>query len=436
MTCLDLTTISPRELAERAGDELEGAPPLEVLRWAVDRFSPRFAITASMQDTVLLHMISRVDHDVPVVFLDTGYHFAETIGTADAVEAVYDLKLLRVRPQLTVEQQDAGLRPKDLYERDPDLCCRMRKVTPARVGDARLRRLGLGGPARRERQPRERPPRRVGREQGQGQDQPAGRPGRRTRSTSTSRPTASWSTRCCPRATEASAARPAPVPEPAATAAGPVRTRSSAVCTSERSRRPRRSPTPEAAGPRPLGRVERSRPDPGRPRQPRPRRRRGAARACATPSPLRLAAARRRPGLDRTRRSRCSPTSSPRRTTARRPPVVIPLLLSRGTHLARDLPAGAATRRSAPIRCSRRCCSIACAKPASPAAARWCSPRPDRPIRTGIADVERRPNCSKASWGAPVRAGFVTSEPSHRSRRAPPRTAAAGPCVSARRRRS
>ncbi len=129
MTCLDLTTISPRELAERAGEELEGAPPLDVLRWAVDRFSPRFAITASMQDTVLLHMISRVDRDVPVVFLDTGYHFAETIGTADAAEAVYDLKLLRVRPALSVEQQDQAFGPR-LYERDPDLCCRMRKVKP------------------------------------------------------------------------------------------------------------------------------------------------------------------------------------------------------------------------------------------------------------------------------------------------------------------
>jgi len=129
VTCLDLKTLSPRELAEKAGEELEGAPPLEVLRWAVDRFSPRFAITASMQDTVLLDMISRVDRTVPVVFLDTGYHFAETIGTADAAEAVYDLKLLRVRPQLTVEQQDQAFGPK-LYERDPDACCRMRKVRP------------------------------------------------------------------------------------------------------------------------------------------------------------------------------------------------------------------------------------------------------------------------------------------------------------------
>ena len=129
MTCLDLTTLSPRELAERAGQELEGAPPLEVLRWAVDRFSPRFAVTASMQDTVLLHMISQVDPTVPVVFLDTGYHFPETIGTADASEAVYGLNLLRIRPKLSVEEQDAAFGPR-LFERDPDACCRMRKVRP------------------------------------------------------------------------------------------------------------------------------------------------------------------------------------------------------------------------------------------------------------------------------------------------------------------
>jgi phosphoadenosine phosphosulfate reductase len=130
VTCLDLTLLSPRELAERAGEELEGAPPVEVLRWAIDRFSPRFAVTASMQDTVLLHMISTIDRDVPVVFLDTGYHFAETIGTADASEMVYGLNnLLRIRPKLTVEQQDEAFGPK-LHERDPDACCRMRKVRP------------------------------------------------------------------------------------------------------------------------------------------------------------------------------------------------------------------------------------------------------------------------------------------------------------------
>jgi len=127
----DLTDLTPQKLAERAGKELEGAPPIEVLRWAIDRFSPRFAITASMQDTVLVHMAASIRPGVPVIFLDTGYHFAETIGTADAAESVYGLNLLRVRPKMSVAQQDEAYGPR-LYERDPDLCCSLRKVTPLR----------------------------------------------------------------------------------------------------------------------------------------------------------------------------------------------------------------------------------------------------------------------------------------------------------------
>src|SRR3954454_20331263 len=125
----DLTDLTPRELAERAGHELEGAPPIEVLRWAIDRFSPRFAITASMQDTVLVHMASQIRPGVPVIFLDTGYHFAETIGTADAAESVYGLNLLRIKPRMTVAEQDEAYGPR-LYERKPDLCCSLRKVLP------------------------------------------------------------------------------------------------------------------------------------------------------------------------------------------------------------------------------------------------------------------------------------------------------------------
>jgi phosphoadenosine phosphosulfate reductase len=64
-----------------------------------------------------------------VLFLDTGYHFAETIGTRDAVQAVYPVNLINVTPPTTVEEQDAELGPR-LYSRNPDLCCYLRKVVP------------------------------------------------------------------------------------------------------------------------------------------------------------------------------------------------------------------------------------------------------------------------------------------------------------------
>ena len=82
-----------------------------------------------MQDAVLVEMAAKVRPGVDVLFLDTGYHFAETIGTRDAVEAVYDVHVVNVTPEHTVAEQDE-LHGKDLFARDPGACCRMRKVEP------------------------------------------------------------------------------------------------------------------------------------------------------------------------------------------------------------------------------------------------------------------------------------------------------------------
>ncbi|ONH29870.1 phosphoadenylyl-sulfate reductase [Pseudofrankia asymbiotica] len=115
--------------AERAGRDLADAPAEEVLQWAVDEFGTKLVVAASMAEAVLVDMLAKIRSDVPVVFIDTGYHFAETVGTRDAVAATYNLPLISVRPQLTVAGQDA-VHGKDLYASDPDLCCRMRKVVP------------------------------------------------------------------------------------------------------------------------------------------------------------------------------------------------------------------------------------------------------------------------------------------------------------------
>jgi phosphoadenosine phosphosulfate reductase len=116
-------------LASRAGEELEDASAEEVLRWAVDTFGDRFCVTSSMADAVLTHLASRVKPGIDVVFLDTGYHFAETIGTRDAVAAVYDVNVITITPAQTVPEQDAQYGPR-LHDRNPDLCCALRKVAP------------------------------------------------------------------------------------------------------------------------------------------------------------------------------------------------------------------------------------------------------------------------------------------------------------------
>jgi phosphoadenosine phosphosulfate reductase len=122
-----------RDEALRAGVELEGASPQDVLTWALERYHPKLCIASSMGDAVLIDMASKIRSGVPVVFLDTGYHFAETIGTRDAVATVYDVQVITMLPTRTVAEQDEEYGAR-LHERDPDLCCAMRKVEPLARG--------------------------------------------------------------------------------------------------------------------------------------------------------------------------------------------------------------------------------------------------------------------------------------------------------------
>ena len=121
--------IRMERLAAQAADALADAPAEEIIRWAVDQFGDRLCITSSMTDAVIIHLASQVKAGLDVIFLDTGYHFAETLGTRDAVSAIYPVNVVNVTPSRTVEEQDAVLGPR-LYGRNPDLCCYFRKVVP------------------------------------------------------------------------------------------------------------------------------------------------------------------------------------------------------------------------------------------------------------------------------------------------------------------
>ncbi|MER5600681.1 phosphoadenylyl-sulfate reductase [Streptomyces sp. NPDC002265] len=122
-----------QQLAESAGRTLEDAPASEIVRWAAETFGDRFCVTSSMEDAVVAHLAARVKPGVAVVFLDTGYHFPETIGTRDAVAAVMDVDVITLTPRQTVAEQDAQYGPR-LHERDPDRCCALRKVAPLAEG--------------------------------------------------------------------------------------------------------------------------------------------------------------------------------------------------------------------------------------------------------------------------------------------------------------
>ncbi|WP_067970258.1 phosphoadenylyl-sulfate reductase [Mycolicibacter icosiumassiliensis] len=122
-----------RELAARGAAELVDATAIELLRWTDENFGGDdacgYVVASNMADAVLVDLAAKVRPGVPVLFLDTGYHFAETIGTRDAAMAAYDIEVVNVLPEQTVAEQDAAY-GKDLFASDPALCCRLRKVEP------------------------------------------------------------------------------------------------------------------------------------------------------------------------------------------------------------------------------------------------------------------------------------------------------------------
>jgi phosphoadenosine phosphosulfate reductase len=106
------------ELDELAS-EMESWSAERVVEWALQTFGSRIAIAASMADTVLVHMATQIDPDVEVVFLDTGFHFSETLVTLRRAQSKYHLNL-------RVER--AAPNAPDLFEVGTEGCCAARKV--------------------------------------------------------------------------------------------------------------------------------------------------------------------------------------------------------------------------------------------------------------------------------------------------------------------
>lgn len=129
-----------RRLALWAQDALQGASAGQVLAWAYMEFGDGMAVASSMADAVLPHLAATVyagarpDGAAPepsVIFLDTGYHFEETVATRDEVASRLPVRVLNITPVRSVQEQDEDFGA-DLFNRDPGACCRMRKVEPLR----------------------------------------------------------------------------------------------------------------------------------------------------------------------------------------------------------------------------------------------------------------------------------------------------------------
>ncbi len=124
-------TLLERRAAE-LDDALSDAAPQEIIAAALDAVAPgRFAIVSSFgtESAVLLAMAAEVDRNIPILMIDTGYLFPETLAYRDRLQERLGLTDLRT---LTPDQIGAGTEDpeNDLFQRDPDACCALRKVRP------------------------------------------------------------------------------------------------------------------------------------------------------------------------------------------------------------------------------------------------------------------------------------------------------------------
>lgn len=125
---------------ELVNASLEKAQTEEVLKWALKAFPDEIAMSSSFQSQSLplLHIVANTLPQLPILFLDTGYHFPDTIAYRDHLTQIWDLNLVILRAE--PGQDDSvhqGSRP--LYLTNPDLCCSLHKVAPMRSAVARYR---------------------------------------------------------------------------------------------------------------------------------------------------------------------------------------------------------------------------------------------------------------------------------------------------------
>ncbi|MDM8521062.1 phosphoadenylyl-sulfate reductase [Anaerolineales bacterium HSG6] len=112
-------------------EKLEHASTPQILAWAWDTFGPKIASSSSFQtqSVPLIHLISQTCPDMPIVFLDTGFHFPETLTFRNQLESAYNLNIMNIYP--SVDQSQLFYQyGEGLYRSDPDLCCHINKVEP------------------------------------------------------------------------------------------------------------------------------------------------------------------------------------------------------------------------------------------------------------------------------------------------------------------
>lgn len=127
-----MQTLLPTELVEELNARFENEHPREILRWVLEEPRlPRVAVASAFQaeGTAVMHMATTVTPDVQVLFLETGFHFTETLAFRQQLKERLGLNVLDLTGDYTPETQAAEFGAR-LYEREPALCCELNKVVP------------------------------------------------------------------------------------------------------------------------------------------------------------------------------------------------------------------------------------------------------------------------------------------------------------------
>ncbi|WP_019535623.1 phosphoadenylyl-sulfate reductase [Paenibacillus ginsengihumi] len=118
------------ELIRQAAEDFENQSPEKLLAWAVERF-PNITLACSFgaEDVVLVDMLQKISPQTDIFYLDTNVHFKETYETRDRLQQHYGVEFVQVLPKLTLEEQAEQYGP-ELWKKDPNQCCNLRKVDP------------------------------------------------------------------------------------------------------------------------------------------------------------------------------------------------------------------------------------------------------------------------------------------------------------------
>jgi phosphoadenosine phosphosulfate reductase len=117
------------EELDRESSQLESATPQEILRWAVDRFAPRFTMATAFgpEGMTIIHMLAQIAPETPIFNLETGYQFKETLELREKVKEKYGIEIEYKYPETSVQEYEAA-NGGPLYKTNPNQCCFDRKL--------------------------------------------------------------------------------------------------------------------------------------------------------------------------------------------------------------------------------------------------------------------------------------------------------------------